>query len=368
MSGNKLSQPLVGVSDWVRRVQSEIRSISPYPSNVLITGPTGTGKELIARAIHSQSPRSARPFIPVNCAALTPTLFESLMFGHVKGAFTGASFAAMGSFRAADGGTIFLDEIAEIGLELQAKLLRTLQENVVLPVGSHQEVPVDVRVVAATNRHLTQEVTEGRFRQDVYYRLAVVSLHTLPLAERPEDLNVLSQFLIAQLCHGNRMPFKPLSPEAEQHLRQHHWPGNVRELRNVLERALMLAEGPLILSHDIVFDEYVPRRSQPTTASALNSSHRPSGPAEHLALGSTLRTQLAEETGRSWPTMQDVERWHIQMTLEHTHYNQAEAARILRMHRGSLYRRIKQYGIDVSESHRGRPVSSSHQVAPNRPR
>ena len=358
-----IHQPLVGVSDWVRRIQDEISCVAPFPSNVLISGPTGTGKELIARAIHSQSPRSEKPFVPVNCAALTPSIFESLMFGHLKGAFTGASFAALGSFRAADGGTIFLDEIGEIQLDLQAKLLRTLQENVVLPVGSHQEQPVDVRVVAATNRKLVHEMAEGRFREDLYYRLAVVSLQTVSLAQRPEDISILSQFLISQLCHGNRMPFKPLSSGAELRLRQHHWPGNVRELRNVLERALMLSDSSLVRPDDIVFDGQGPRAPVDLVPAADPGSFTPAWP-DSLDLG----PEMTVSTTGSWPTMQDVERWHLQMTLEHTNYNQAEAARILNMHRGSLYRRIKQYGLDVSGSNRGRPRRSRGATSPGQPR
>ncbi len=358
-----VNQPLVGVSDWVRQIQAEIDSVAPYPPNVLISGPTGTGKELIARAIHSQSPRAEKPFVPVNCAALTPTIFESLMFGHVKGAFTGASFSALGSFRAADGGTIFLDEIGEIPVELQAKLLRTLQEHIVLPVGSHQEQPVDVRVIAATNRHLLQEITEDRFREDLYYRLAVVSLQTISLAERTEDLDVLSQFLIAQLCHSNRMSFKSLSTGAELRLRQHNWPGNVRELRNVLERALMLADGGLILPEDIVFDKQAVGCQSNSNAAQLLSA-----PSDRLPLGLAKTLGQGDANERSWPTMEEVERSHLQMTLEHTNYNQAEAARILKMHRGSVYRRIKQYGLDVSASHRGRPSSSTHQDLPGKPR
>ena len=305
-----VNQPLVGVSDWVRQIQDEIDSVAPYPSNVLISGPTGTGKELIARAIHSQSPRAEKPFVPVNCAALTPTIFESLMFGHVKGAFTGASFSALGSFRAANGGTIFLDEIGEIPLELQAKLLRTLQEHIVLPVGSHQEQPVDVRVIAATNRHLIQEIAEDRFREDLYYRLAVVSLQTISLAERTEDLDVLSQFLIAQLCHSNRMPFKPLSTGAELRLRQHNWPGNVRELRNIIQSTLLLGNGKVIYPEDL---------------------------PEEIA---------RPENQRVFGTLAELEEQHLRRVLDGVNWNKRRAAEILGINRSTLYEKIKNLSLE----------------------
>jgi len=236
-------QRIVGVSAWAEQVRKSIELVSAHQSSVLVIGPSGTGKELIARAIHACSRRAARPFIPVDCAVTTGTLFASHMFGHMKGSFTGATSATLGCFRAADSGTIFLDEIGEMELELQAKLLRVLQQRVVVPVGSHQEIPVDVRVLAATNRDLAKEVEAGRFREDLYYRLNVVTIRTLPLRERPEDIPVLAERYLAELAARHGMPLCTLAPAAIEVLQGYAWPGNVRELENVLERGVMFSSG-----------------------------------------------------------------------------------------------------------------------------
>lgn len=331
-------QPIVGVSKWAQTIHAEIDGVAPYPSNVLICGPTGTGKELIAQQVHRRSNRSDKPFVAVNCAAIAPSLFESQMFGHVKGAFTSADSDALGYFRAADGGTLFLDEIGELELSLQAKLLRVLQEGAITPVGGHDSVGIDVRIVAATNRNLADEVTRGRFRQDLYYRLAVAMLHTLPLVDRPEDLQLLAQFLITRLCHKDRMPFKPLSPEAEARLLSHIWPGNVRELQNVLERALMLAKGAMVEAKDIVFVQ------QPGQKDNHRTQDVPTVSAENSELQA-----LASKLGK-WPTLKQFERYILQRTLERTSFNQAEAARILDINRGSLYRRVKEYHLSCSNT------------------
>lgn len=273
-----IHRPLVGISNWVRRVQSEIQTVAPYPFSVLIIGPSGTGKELIARAIHAKSLRADKPFIAVNCAAITGPLFESHMFGHLKGAFTGSDYAALGCFRAADEGTIFLDEIGELEPDLQAKLLRVLQEGTVTPVGSHEEVSVNVRIVAATNRDLIRDVAAGKFREDLYYRLAVVSLQTLPLCEHLEDLQLLADYLLSGQSVKFGLPFKPLSSEALAKLHAHNWPGNVRELQNVLERASMFAQEEVIQAKNIVFDppriEEIDSATQVTSIPPLESSEQ----------------------------------------------------------------------------------------------
>jgi len=341
------SRPLVGVSAWVRKIQAEVRAIAPFSSSVLISGPSGTGKELIAGAIHAKSPRANSPFIAVNCAAISGTLFESHMFGHLKGAFTGSYYAALGCFRAANGGTIFLDEIGELAPAMQAKLLRVLQEGAVVPVGSYEEQPVDVRVVAATNRDLVADVASGRFREDLYYRLAVVSLKTMPLRERPEDIELLADYLLSSQSVEHGLPFKPLSEATSEKLRRHPWPGNVREMQNVLERAAMLSLGALIEPVDIVFDgiELDGKKAEESLAVAA--------PEPENRDRDTWCSP--DKVDSRWPSLDECERQFIAATLQHTGYNQAAAARLLGLDRSVLRRRIKKLGLDVSQSTPGRP-------------
>ena len=330
-------RPLVGNSAWARGIQQEISCVAPFSSSVLISGPSGTGKELIARAIHGQSPRVEAPFVPVNCAAVSGTLFESHMFGHLKGAFTGSNYAALGCFRAADSGTIFLDEVGELDPAMQAKLLRVLQEGTVVPVGSHEEQQVDVRVVAATNRDLLSEVRAGNFREDLYYRLAVITLKTLPLRSRSEDIEPVADYLLASQSVKHGLPFKPMSEQALSKLQSYCWPGNVRELQNVLERAMMLARGDLIGPGDIHFDV----ESEPSTAESLDTV-----PVLRAASG----WHFPRDSEGAWPTLEVCEREFIAATLEQAHHNQAAAARLLNLDRSVLRRRIKKLGIQVDQT------------------
>ncbi len=241
---------LIGVSAPIERLRALITRAADAPTSVLITGESGTGKELVARALHTQSSRKDKGFVTVNCGALPEQLMESELFGHEKGAFTGAAGKKEGLFRAAEGGTIFLDEIGELPLPLQVKLLRTLQERKVRPVGGEQEVPIDGRVVAATNRDLEREVKEGRFREDLFYRLNVIRVALPALRERPEDIRPLAEHLLDKHCAYQHRSLR-WSDESLRWLAAQPFPGNVRELENVVERAVALSHGPVIAPEDL---------------------------------------------------------------------------------------------------------------------
>ncbi|HSJ64328.1 MAG TPA: sigma-54 dependent transcriptional regulator [Gemmatimonadaceae bacterium] len=314
---------IVGASRVLRGAIAVARKVAPYPSTVLITGESGTGKELFARLVHDESPRADRPFVAVNCGAIPESLLESELFGHVRGAFTGAVADRAGLFADAEGGTLFLDEIGELPLPLQVKLLRALQEGEVRAVGGSESRKVDVRVIAATNRDLAEEVGERRFREDLFYRINVVSIHLPPLRDRLEDVAPLARHFVARYAARLGMRDASIGAPALAALARYPWPGNVRELENAIERALVLAGGAAIaLEHlpDVV-------RGVPST----NGPPRSTGDAD-LSVKRRVR---------------ELERGLIAAALARTDGNRTQAARLLELsHRALLYK-IREYGLDA---------------------
>jgi len=308
------SRDVVGASDAIRGVLELAHRVAESDATVLILGESGTGKEVLAREIHRASPRAQRPFVAVNCSAIPETLLESELFGHEKGSFTGAVRQRKGRFELAEGGTIFLDEIGDMSAALQAKLLRFLQDHRVQRVGGSGDITVDARVVAATNRDLEREVAEGRFREDLFFRLNVVTVTVPPLRERPEDIPPLVDHFLRLHAPDGAKP-KKVSPRAMRLLMGHSWPGNVRELENAVQRAVVLSRG------ETVFPEQLPPRV------------RAASPGE-----------IAAGTGR---TMREVERDVIAKTLKETGGNRTRAAAILGISRRTLQNKIKEYRIDL---------------------
>ncbi len=242
---------LVCASGKMKEIVSLVRELAPYDSTVLILGESGTGKEIIAHAVHEESPRHEKPFVTVNCSAYPEGLLETELFGHVRGAFTGAFNDRKGRFVAANGGTLFLDEIGEISQAVQVKLLRVLQDHVIERVGDQKPIPVDIRIVAATNRDLRREVLEGRFREDLYYRLNVLTVHLPPLRERREDVPALTDHFLTKYAERTGKTIKAVSDDAMEHLLRHEWPGNVRELENAIEHAVVRAHGAILTAADL---------------------------------------------------------------------------------------------------------------------
>ena len=311
---------IVGTSYPIRQVLERIERVAPTDARVLITGENGTGKELVARAIHRLSFRSDQPFVEVNCAAIPSELIESALFGHIKGSFTGAVADHAGKFEQADGGTLFLDEIGDMSADAQAKVLRALEQGVVTRVGGKKPIEVDVRVVAATNKDLGHEIDEGAFREDLFYRLNVVPIHTPPLRERREDIPMLVQHFSDLMTRRDGMLPRSFETAAIERLQALAWPGNVRELRNTVERLLILASGKAVRADDV----------------DMLASSRLAGPG----IGGEL---LSSE---SFSDFKDgAERAFIQQKLRENDWNVAETARRIDMPRSNLYKKIEKYGL-----------------------
>ncbi len=309
---------IIGRSRVMVELLETVALVAPTEATVLITGESGTGKELIASAIHLNSPRREKPFIQLNCAAITETLLESELFGHERGAFTGADRRKEGRFRLADRGSIFLDEISEMSVGMQAKLLRVLQEKQIQRVGGEEVLNVDVRVMAATNRDLKTEIEAGRFREDLYYRLNVVTLAVPALRERREDIPLLAQHFLDSFAKKNRKQIKGFTPQAMDRLVRYHWPGNVRELMNAVERGVILCRG-----------DYVSEMDFPLSVSDVPAPEQ-----------ETEREELLADL-----PLEEVEKVTILKTLESAGGNKSETARRLGITRRTLHKKLKKYGV-----------------------
>jgi two-component system, NtrC family, response regulator HydG len=299
-------EEIVGQSVAMKKIFDAVETVGPTDATVLITGESGTGKELVARAIHQASPRRFHPLVVIHCGALTETLLESELFGHEKGAFTGAQYRKKGKFEIAEGGTVFLDEIGDISLKTQTDLLRVLQEHEIVRVGSNQPIKVDFRCVAATNKDLEKLIEEGRFRPDLYYRLNVFRIELPPLRDRHDDIPLLVNHFVRKFGMQMNKKINRVSPEAMNLLQQQPWTGNVRELENAVERAMVVAQEPEIKAQDFVFK-----------AAASNGSPK---------------------------TLEEMEKAHILRTLEQCHWNQSRAAEMLDIDRVTLHHKLKKYG------------------------
>ncbi len=341
---------LIGSSPVMVRLLETVAQVAPSEATVLITGESGTGKEMLAGAIHFNSRRREGPFVKINCAAITETLLESELFGHEKGAFTGADRRQEGKFRQADGGTIFLDEVSEMSLAMQVKLLRVLQEREITRVGGSESLKVDVRVIAATNRDLAGEIAAGRFREDLYYRLNVVTLIAPPLRERAEDIPILAQYFLEQFARKNNKNIKGFSPQAMDRLRRYSWPGNVRELMNAVERGVVLTRGDYLEETELSLSAApgaVPAPSSPSGPGNVSAA----GDAGTTAAGTSHNTISAapageEAAGGKRPLSLDkMEQETIIRTLAEVRGNKSEAARRLGITRRTLHLKLKKYGL-----------------------
>jgi two-component system, NtrC family, nitrogen regulation response regulator NtrX len=316
---------IIGDSGAVRAMVDKVKKVGATPARVLITGENGTGKELVARALHKHSPRARKTFVEVNCAAIPGELIESELFGHMKGSFTGATADRAGKFEQANGGTLFLDEIGDMSLAAQAKVLRVLQDNVITRIGGARSISVDVRVIAATNKNVEAEIAAGRFREDLYYRLNVVPIHVPPLREHREDIPALVSYFIAVLTEREGIVPRRMGESAMEKLKSFDWPGNVRELRNTVERLLILASGPEITARDV--ERLAGARA-----------------ADDTGLGNLTQCRTFEEFKDA------AERAYLLGKLREFDWNVSETARAVEMPRSNLYKKIERYALTREHS------------------
>jgi len=328
---------IIGESAPLREVLAKVEQVAPTISTVLLRGETGTGKELVAHAIHINSPREEKPFVRVNCAALAPGVLESELFGHEKGSFTGALERRRGRFELADGGTLFLDEVGDLPMEVQIKLLRTLQERELERVGGSETIKIDVRVVSATNRNLEKMIEDGEFREDLYYRLNVFPINLPPLRDRLDDLPVLVNHFISKFSRQMSVAPSSLSADGAAKLREYNWPGNVRELENIIERAMILSRGAALGANHLDFG----RRNQP----AANQSGATAIPAATPGAGSSP-TPVSEDGKSLAERLLDSERKEIVAAVDKSRGNIASAARTLGINRSTLYYRLRKHGLE----------------------
>jgi two-component system nitrogen regulation response regulator NtrX len=312
---------IVGDSVPMKALRQQMTLMAGTNGRVLIYGESGTGKELVAHALHAMSPRASKPFVEVNCAAIPEDLIESELFGHMKGSFTAAHDRKIGKFQKADGGTLFLDEVGDMSLKTQAKVLRSLEEQRFEPVGAHESIRVDVRVIAATNKNLEEEIDKGNFREDLFYRLNVIPFHMPPLRERKEDIPALAAYFLEEFSREYGRKPRELTPQALHLLQEHHWPGNVRELRNLMERIVIL---------------------NPQTR--IDARHIPLLPPRKPAAD-----KLAERYGSLQDVREAAEREYIQKKLEEANGNVSRTAELLGLERSNLYRKMRALGIAPRE-------------------
>jgi len=338
----QLEKTIIGNSPAMREIYKTIGKVAPSDVTVLVQGESGTGKELIARAIHFNSKRLGKPFIALNCAAIPKELLESELFGFEKGAFTGATERKLGKFEQANGGTIFLDEIGDMPIDLQAKILRVLQEKEVTRTGGNQSISVDVRIVAATNQDLEESVRRKAFREDLYYRLNVIPLQLVPLRERNEDIPLLVEYFLAKICAELEVPVKRCSPDALRLLTGYTWPGNVRELENTIKRAVILSSDPLLTIAD-----FPGLRVQKGGELVQSEELSLEGIVDIKLRGSFTNMEKMESGDVYTMVLEQVERPLIRFVLEKTRGNQVRAADILGINRNTLRKKITELGIEV---------------------